>query len=75
MLGAAGRRPGPLLDPRRGAGTGRSLCREGPRGERKRHEGDGRGFRCCEVELVGGRSRLVVRGPRRGRNRIGGWNC
>lgn len=46
-------------------------CREGPR--EKRHEGgDGWSFRCCEVELVGGRLRLVLRGPRRGRNRIGG---
>ena len=49
---------------------------ESLRGGTERDEGgtrgDASGVRSCKVRLVGGRLRLVLRGPRRGRNRIGG---
>lgn len=64
---------------RRGPGSWTTAAEKEPGGVSARRGGEGRGGETLgaslpRVELVGRQWRLVLRGPRRGRNRIGGWN-
>lgn len=71
--GSRGPVAGPVQDDHSGKEPNlEESLRGGTERDEGRTRGDASGVRSCKVRLVGGRLRLVLRGPRRGRNRIGG---